>query len=170
MEVDRGPSLAEYAKWRLLRTTNGQWPPDVLLPENAKPQTCGWRQRLKHCVALSAAHDITAAMTNAGPQSQTSGRGLDQALTRRRFIGHADRRRRDCFGRFAHRSFAAANPEARPAWRCRLSTSSILFKGLPLEEACARIAALGFEAVDIWSAYDNCPHLDDAATRLGRPA
>ena len=31
----------------------------------------------------------------------------------------------------------------------------------------ARIAALGFEAVDIWSAYDKCPHLDDAATRLG---
>ena len=65
------------------------------------------------------------------------------------------------------RSFAAAKSEARPAWRCRLSTSSILFKDLSLEEACARIAALGFEAVDIWSAYDKCPHLDDAANRLG---
>jgi len=63
--------------------------------------------------------------------------------------------------------FAAPKLEAGPAWRCRLSTSSILFKDLSLEEACARIAALGFEAVDIWSAYDKCPHLDDAATRLG---
>lgn len=49
----------------------------------------------------------------------------------------------------------------------RLSTSSILFKELPIEEACARIAALGFEAVDIWSAHENCPHLDDVAQRLG---
>src|ERR1019366_3445516 len=57
--------------------------------------------------------------------------------------------------------------EAGSGWQCRLSTSSILFKGLPIEEACGRIAALGFEAVDIWSAYDKCPHLDDAATRLG---
>jgi sugar phosphate isomerase/epimerase len=65
------------------------------------------------------------------------------------------------------RSFAAARPEASSAWRCRLSTSSILFKSLPLEEACDRIAALGFEAVDIWSAYDKCPHFDDAADRLG---
>ena len=62
---------------------------------------------------------------------------------------------------------AAARPEGGSGWRCRLSTSSILFKGLPIEEACARIAALGFEAVDIWSEYDKCPHLDDAATRLG---
>ena len=64
-------------------------------------------------------------------------------------------------------SFAAAKPEAGTGWRCRLATSSILFKDLPIEEACARIAALGFEAVDIWSAFDKCPHLDDAATRLG---
>jgi sugar phosphate isomerase/epimerase len=70
-------------------------------------------------------------------------------------------------GALLSRSFAAAKPEAGSGWQCRLSTSSILFKGLPIEEACARIAALGFEAVDIWSAYDKCPHLDDAATRLG---
>lgn len=51
--------------------------------------------------------------------------------------------------------------------RLRLSTSSILFKNLPIEQACARIARLGFEAVDIWCAYDQCPHLDDVAMRLG---
>ena len=62
---------------------------------------------------------------------------------------------------------AAATPNADPRWRLRLSTSSNHFKELPLEEACARIAALGFEAVDLWSAYENCPHLDDALNRLG---
>ena len=62
---------------------------------------------------------------------------------------------------------AAATPEAGPRSRLRLSTSSVHFKDLPLEQACARIAALGFEAVDIWSAYENCQHLDDALNRLG---
>jgi len=38
---------------------------------------------------------------------------------------------------------------------------------LPIEEACARIADLGFEAIDIWSAHEGCPHLDDVAQRLG---
>lgn len=52
-------------------------------------------------------------------------------------------------------------------WRMRLSTSSIHFMGLPIEQACERIARLGFEAIDIWSAHDHCPHLDDAAERLG---
>jgi sugar phosphate isomerase/epimerase len=49
----------------------------------------------------------------------------------------------------------------------RLSTSSNHFKSLPLEEACRRIAALGFQGIDIWSAYENCPHLDEALARLG---
>jgi sugar phosphate isomerase/epimerase len=52
-------------------------------------------------------------------------------------------------------------------WRMRLSTSTIQFLSLPLEQACTRIAALGFEAVDIWCAYENCPHLDDVLNRLG---
>ena len=49
----------------------------------------------------------------------------------------------------------------------RLSCSSINFSSLPIEQACQRIAALGFEAVDIWSAHAGCPHLDDVAKRLG---
>ena len=49
----------------------------------------------------------------------------------------------------------------------RLSTSSIHFTGLPIEQACERIAKLGFEAIDIWSAHQGCPHLDDVAGRLG---
>ena len=39
--------------------------------------------------------------------------------------------------------------------------------GLPIERACEKIADLGFEAVDIWSAHQGCPHLDDVAKRLG---
>jgi sugar phosphate isomerase/epimerase len=52
-------------------------------------------------------------------------------------------------------------------WRMRLSTSSIHFMGLPIEQACERIAELGFKAIDIWSAHTGCPHLDDVAGRLG---
>ena len=52
-------------------------------------------------------------------------------------------------------------------WRMRLSTSSIHFMELPIEQACERIAQLGFEAIDIWSAHEGCPHLDDVAKRLG---
>lgn len=52
-------------------------------------------------------------------------------------------------------------------WQMRLSTSSIHFMQLPIEQTCERIAKLGFEAVDIWSAHEGCPHLDDVAKRLG---
>ncbi|UCD49283.1 MAG: sugar phosphate isomerase/epimerase [Phycisphaerales bacterium] len=52
-------------------------------------------------------------------------------------------------------------------WPLRLSTSSIHFKELPIEQACQRTADLGFEAIDIWSAHEDCPHLDDVAERLG---
>jgi len=54
-----------------------------------------------------------------------------------------------------------------PAWQMRLSASSICFSELPIERACERIAGLGFEAIDIWSAHEGCPHLDDVASRLG---
>lgn len=52
-------------------------------------------------------------------------------------------------------------------WHMRLSTSSIHFIKLPIEQACDIIANLGFEAIDIWSAHQGCPHLDDVAERLG---
>jgi sugar phosphate isomerase/epimerase len=59
----------------------------------------------------------------------------------------------------------AAAAEGR--WTMRLSTSTIQFSSLPVEEACKRIADLGFEAVDIWSPHEKCPHLDDIQARLG---
>ena len=58
-------------------------------------------------------------------------------------------------------------PAAEGRWKMRLSCSSINFSSLSIEEACARIAALGFEAVDVWSAHAGCPHLDDVLDRLG---
>ena len=66
-------------------------------------------------------------------------------------------------------ALSAYAQEAMPGkkWQMRLSTSSIHFMGLPIEQACERIAKLGFEAVDIWSAHEGCPHLDDVAGRLG---
>jgi len=59
------------------------------------------------------------------------------------------------------------NPGGNKKWRMKLSTSSIHFKQLPIEQACEQIARLGYEAVDIWSAHDGCPHLDDVNERLG---
>lgn len=61
----------------------------------------------------------------------------------------------------------AGQADVGDRWRMRLSTSSIHFMQLPIEQACERIAKLGFEAIDIWSAHEGCPHLDDVATRLG---
>ncbi|MEW6357835.1 MAG: TIM barrel protein [Planctomycetota bacterium] len=60
----------------------------------------------------------------------------------------------------------SASADGAP-WQMRLSTSSIHFKGLPIEQACERISALGFEAIDIWSPHQKCPHLDDCLDRLG---
>jgi len=64
-------------------------------------------------------------------------------------------------------SCSTAGDSAAKPRRLRLSTSSIHFKDLPIEQACEQIARLGFEAIDIWCAYDKCPHLDDVAARLG---
>jgi sugar phosphate isomerase/epimerase len=70
-----------------------------------------------------------------------------------------------CAAAVAARQGVAAEPP--PRWTMRLSTSSIHYLHLPVEQACQQIAKLGFEAVDIWSAHQGCPHLDDVAQRLG---
>jgi sugar phosphate isomerase/epimerase len=51
---------------------------------------------------------------------------------------------------------------AEMKWQMRLATSSIQFKQLTLEETCRQISELGFEAIDIWDKFDDCPHLDQA--------
>ena len=86
------------------------------------------------------------------------------ALDRRQFI--AATAYATAAGLLAPTAALAADRPARP-WRMRLSTSSIQFLSLPIEQACERIAQLGYEAIDIWCAYENCPHLDDVAKRLG---
>ena len=62
---------------------------------------------------------------------------------------------------------AAESTTTVPDWKIQLSCSSINFSSLPIEKAVERIAALGFDAIDIWSAHAGCPHLDDVQTRLG---
>jgi sugar phosphate isomerase/epimerase len=64
-------------------------------------------------------------------------------------------------------SSCARREKTKEKWQMRLSTSSIHFMQLPIEQACEKIASLGFEAIDIWSAHAGCPHLDDVANRLG---
>jgi len=51
---------------------------------------------------------------------------------------------------------------AAEKWQMRLATSSIQFKQLPLAQACQEIAKLGFEAIDIWDAFDGNKHLEEA--------
>lgn len=50
----------------------------------------------------------------------------------------------------------------KTAKKPRLTCSSVNYQSLPLEEACRRISALGFEAVDVWD-WPNCPHLESIA-------
>jgi len=68
-------------------------------------------------------------------------------------------------GQVAWAETAPKTPAAR--WSMRLSCSSINYSSLPIEQACTRIARLGFPAIDIWSAHAGCPHLDDVQKRLG---
>ena len=69
------------------------------------------------------------------------------------------------------RTFLAGAVAARASaagWRMRLSTSSVMFNSLPVEEACRRIAAAGYEAVDLWQGERfKANHLDEALERLG---
>ncbi len=71
----------------------------------------------------------------------------------------------------AHRTscLAAAEPAAKASWKMRLSTSTVHFSSLPIEDVCQRIAALGFEGIDIWcpSKMFGCPQLDEVEKRLG---
>ena len=55
----------------------------------------------------------------------------------------------------------------RESWPLRLATSSLLFWQSGIKEACRRIGSLGFQAVDIWSAFAHCTHLEEARANLG---
>jgi len=99
------------------------------------------------------------------PLRLPSGR-VGQALNRREFLrraGGALLVGSNC----ASWAAAAADRDATTPWKMKLSTSTVQFSSLSIEEACRRIAALGFSGVDIWSGYQGCPHLDDCLNRLG---
>ncbi len=62
----------------------------------------------------------------------------------------------------------------RPAtrkWEMKLSTSSLHYRGLSLTEAIRRIAAVGFQGVDVWAHFEwagpLCEHLEDGLERMG---
>ena len=58
-------------------------------------------------------------------------------------------------------------PATASPWQPRLSTSTVHYPRLPVVEACERIAKLGYEAVDIWSSFQGCTHLEEAKEALG---
>jgi len=91
--------------------------------------------------------------------------GWSAGMSRRRFLGRAALATAATTPGLLGMAGRALAADGR--WKMRLSTSSIHYAGLPIEEACRRIASLGFEAIDIWSAYQKCPHLDDVLDRLG---
>jgi len=62
---------------------------------------------------------------------------------------------------------ASAAPAKKPL---PLACSSIAFTKLSIEQAVAKIAELGFDAIDVWSGHAGCPHLDDVLNRLGASA
>ena len=52
----------------------------------------------------------------------------------------------------------------------RLATSSVQFSSLPVAKACEQIAALGFEAIDLWPAGPapyGAPHMEEVEKHLG---
>jgi sugar phosphate isomerase/epimerase len=62
---------------------------------------------------------------------------------------------------------ALALKAAPSKWPLRLSTSSVMFNSLPVEDACVRIAAAGYDAVDLWQGdLFKTNHLDEALDRL----
>jgi sugar phosphate isomerase/epimerase len=91
---------------------------------------------------------------------------MNESLDRRNFLKAMSLGGAMVITRPARSTWAKEAAESKK-WQMRLSTSSIHFMELPIEQACERIAKLGFEAIDIWSAHEGCPHLDDVANRLG---
>jgi sugar phosphate isomerase/epimerase len=92
---------------------------------------------------------------------------MDESLNRRSFLRAISLGGAGVMTAPVFSSARAWGASTQKKWQMRLSTSSIHFTQLPIEQACERIAKLGFEAIDIWSAHEGCPHLDDVAERLG---
>jgi sugar phosphate isomerase/epimerase len=94
-------------------------------------------------------------------------RAASSSLDRRQFLSRLARGAAAGVAAGGLLAGAGPAPAAQGPWKMRLSCSSINFMSLPIEQAAERIAALGFEAIDVWSAHAKCPHLDDVLNRLG---
>lgn len=87
---------------------------------------------------------------------------IKKQLSRRQFLGEAA-----CSTALATWPLSILGAKDNK-WTMRLSTSTVQFGSLAIEDACTRIAGLGFEGVDIWCPFgEKCKHLDDVAERLG---
>ncbi len=87
-----------------------------------------------------------------------------KTITRRSFLGAAA----GCGAAMSLLQGCANTPTPKPAkWKMKMSASSICYSSLPIEQACERIAALGFDGIDIWAPFGRCKHLADVKTRLG---
>ena len=64
--------------------------------------------------------------------------------------------------RFHEPTLVLGDDEPKIVKKPKLTCSSVNYQSLPLDEACRRISALGFEAIDIWD-WPNCKHLEEAA-------
>lgn len=83
--------------------------------------------------------------------------------SRRSATSAAGLTRRDVIGALSLAPVAAAFDAP---WRLKLATSSFLLWQMDVQQACQSIAKLGFEAVDIWSAFQHCTHLDESKMRF----
>ncbi len=67
-------------------------------------------------------------------------------------------------------AWAGLGQEETP-WKMRLSTSSLHYRSLGLEEACRRISRLGFTGIDIWAHFEwagpTCEHLEEGLLKMG---
>lgn len=68
-------------------------------------------------------------------------------------------------------SALAAAGTKKKSWDMKLTTSSVMFDTLKIEQVCERVQRIGFRAVDIWGPFTHyktkCDHLEDIRKRLG---
>jgi len=87
---------------------------------------------------------------------------------RRQAVAAAGLRRRDVLETLMLVAALPVPAVSAPAgsWRLKAATSSFLLWQMDVQQACQAIAKLGFEAVDIWSAFQHCTHLEESKMRF----
>ncbi len=89
----------------------------------------------------------------------------DNDISRRSFVRNTG----VAMAALAAGSLSGVRAEDNPAkkWHMKLTTSSVMFDELPIENVCEIVSRLGLPAVDIWAPFQRCTHLADIKTRLG---